>query len=682
MGIRQYKKDHLKELAPALTGVVAEIPHPESDNPLTFWTSHEHPTLVDLTLFATGDYARQDGDTPAARGRTFSGRPQLIAELAPALRALMQFAAPRTAAQYVQSLREWWRLFDAVERDAAKVATSVSVVQGVADIGELHRQRAHDDNMDRGAFGVVLAAVNIVRKTKGMRRLTWKRPDPKRRARHLPPEWQVREVRLELKHRWFAALDRWEVADELLAGRQPQTEEEQRLLTNYRAFGEAVARSGHPRPKAESVRSGMPKTNFHRSGFSIPDMLRGRYPDADDVRCAFHLCLAATGWNPAVLLSLDANSNAIETHPKDPARYVLRGYKARSKSEQQTEGLYKSQGSSGVILLTLMQRTAPLRAQLREDLAKQEAIYQALLNEGASKAKLDAQRKVVAKLRIGVSSWWLYVTSKNDRILWLDPHATTYSIGSEKKDGLSFLDGLVTCMNRRRPADSQLARLKPGDFRDAFAAYAYRISGGMVLYVMKALGHKSLKSTQVYLDNTLLNEQSVKLYQTFSNTLWAEIKVHKRLDPTVIAKCSRDGEASDVERQRLAMYRSLRRSRIGVGCKDPAHPPSHIAPNFRADGKALCHVHRCTLCLEHAVIFPDSLPGLCKRLAELRFIRGRMSAVAFIESSFGEEMENTELALAAFAPGTVADQVREWEERINDGLHRVVELDGSQELAA
>jgi hypothetical protein len=199
---------------------------------------------------------------------------------------------------------------------------------------------------------------------------------------------------------------------------------------------------------------------------------------------------------------------------------------------------------------------------------------------------------------------------------------------------------------------------------------------------MKALGHKSLRSTQVYLDNTLLNEQSVKLYQAFSNAMWTEIKVHKRLDPTVIAKFSRDGEASDEQCQRLAMYRSLRRSRIGVGCKDPAHPPSHIAPNFRADGKALCHVQRCTLCLEHAVIFPDSLPGLCKRLAELRFIKGRMSAVAFIESSFGEETENTELALAAFDPDAVADQLREWEGCINDGLHRVVELDGLQELPA
>jgi integrase len=682
LGIRRYKKDHLKELAPALAEVVVEAPHPEADNPLQFWTSHEHPTLVDLTVFASGDYAGARSDTPGSRRRAFGGRPALIAELAPALRALLEYAAPRTAAQYVQSLRDWWRLFDTVERDASKVASNVPMVQSVGDIGELHRQCAVNDNMDRNAFGNILAVINTVRKTKGMRRLAWRRPDPKRRVRHLPPEWQVREIRLALKHKWFAALDRWQAADELLNGRPPKNEEEQRLLTNYQAFDEAVGRSGHPRPEFEDIRNGMSKTTFHRSGFSIPDMLRGRYPDADDIRHAFHLCLATTGWNPSVLLSLDANANVIETHPKDASRYILRGYKARSRSEQQTEGLYKSQGSAGAILLTLLKRTASLRFRLREDLVKQEAAYQELLREKTSKVKLDAQRKVVAKLRIGVSSYWLYVTSASDRIHWLDPNEASYSRGSDRADGLSFLDGVVAQINRRRPADRQVAFLKPGDFRDAFAAYAYRTSGGMILYVMKALGHRSLRSTQVYLDNTLLNDQSLKLYQTFSNTLWTEIKVHKRLDPTLIAKCSRDGEASDEQRQRLGMYRNLRRSRIGVGCKDPAHPPSHIAPNFRADGKAMCHVHRCMLCLEHAVIFPDSLPGLTKRLAELRAIRGRMSAVAFIESSFGEELENTELALAAFDAGTIAGLTREWEGRINDGLHRVVELDGVQEFAA
>ena len=683
MGIRRYKKDHLRELAPALAEVLAEAPNPPPEDPLVFWTRHEHPTLVNLTIFATGDDGSAHGTRKSAtRKGAFNGRPALIAELAPALSALTEYAAPRTAAQYVQGVRDWWRLFDTVERASEMAGAAQSMVRRVDDISELHRQRAFDDNMDRGAFGSVLAAINIVRKSKGMRQLLWQRPDEKRRVRHLPPEWQVREVRLAVKHGWFATLDRWQSADELLAGRAPTDEAEQRLLKNYQAFDSALARVDHPRPPAVEIANGMPPSTFATRGFSVADMLRGRYPDAQDIRYAFHLCLASTGWNPAVFLSIDANSPYIETHPKDPTRYMLRGYKARSKSEQQTEGLYKSQGAAGVILQTLVLRTAPLRARLRKDLEEQEVVYQRMLLDREPAEKLGDQRQAIAKLRVGVSSLWLYVTPSSDEIVWLSPHDASYSRGlTEASDRASFLDGVVARINERQPEDRQIAPLKAGDFRDAFAAYAYRISGGMILYVMKALGHKSLRSTVGYLDNTLLNDQSRQLYQTFSNALWTEIKVHKRLDSTTIAKCSRDGGASDEQRERLATYRSMRRSRIGVGCKNPTHPPAHIAPTFRADGKAMCHVQRCTLCLENAVIFPDSFPGLTMRLAELRTINGRMSAVAFLESSFGEEMENTELALRAFDEGSVTEQIRYWEGRIQDGSHRIVDLDGSQGFA-
>jgi len=677
LGVRQYKKDHLKALAPSLAVVPtggAEL-RSEPEDPLRFWTRHEYPTYVDLTRFAEGTAAVASEGAAQARVRPFTGRPNLIAELAPALRVMLEYAAPRTVGQHLQALRDWWRLFDTVER--AAVAKDGATVQSVADVGELHRQRAFDDNMDRGSFGAGIAVINIVRKTKGLRKLAWKPPARETGVRHLPPEWQIRLVRSALRHGWFAALDRWETADELLAGRPPQSEEEHRLLKNYERLRSAIERTGLPRPSGEDIRDGMPKTSFARQGFSIDDMLRGRYPDAVDIRYAFHLCLATTGWNPAVLLSLKADSAFLVPHPKDPTRYLLRGYKARGKSEQQTEGLYKSQGSAGVILQTLLRRSEPLRAQLRRELVEQEAALQTLLNEGAPAAELDRLRKRVAHLRDGVSSLWLYVVAKKTApIAWLDPHSTTYTRASERESRKTFLDIVVAAINRTQPADRQVASLVPSDFRDAFAAYAYQLSGGMVLYVMKALGHKNLRSTVTYLDNTLINSKSSQLYRTFSEALWTEIKVHKRLDPTLVAKISRDGAVSDEQRQRLEDYRGLRRSRIGVGCKDPLHPPAHIIPGFKADGKAMCHVHRCMLCVEHAVIFPDSLHGLAKRLAELRAIRSRMSTVAFLESSFGEELENTELALRAFDTTQVAEEVRDWEARIRNGLHRVVDHDG------
>ncbi|MBW0169689.1 MAG: hypothetical protein KXJ61_05615 [Hydrogenophaga sp.] len=578
----------------------------------------------------------------------------------------------------MQALREWWRLFDVVEGDLADHGVPSQKVRSVKDIGELHRQRAFDDNMRRGPFGAVLAAINIARKAQGLRQLLWSRPAFRPRARHLPPESQVREVRIALKHGWFATLDRWQTADELLAGREPTDAEELRLLRNYRMLEAAQLHAGQPRPRKDEVLNGRNASSFYADGFSLSDMFRGRYPDAEDIRYAFYLCLASTGWNPSVLLTIDANSGFIETHPKDPTRYLLRGYKARSRSEQYSEGLYKSQGSAGVVIQTLISRTEPLRVQLRKELNRQEFEYQRMLRDGEPAEQLDAQRKVVTKLQIGVSSPWLYVATSTDEIVWLDPNLSVYAKGVNGGEGTSFLDGLIGRLNADRSRDQQIAPMTAGDFRDAFAAYAYRISGGMVLYVMKALGHKSPQSTQIYLNKTQLNDQSVELFRTFSNALWSEIKVHKRLDPTIVAKCSRDGEANAVERARLDSYRTLSRSRIGVGCKDPTRPPAHIAPNFRVDGRAMCHVQRCMLCLEHAVIFPDSLPGLTKRLAELRAIQRRMSVIAFLESSFGQEMENTELALSGFNDDAVAASVRDWESRIYDGTHFVIDLDGLQ----
>lgn len=674
LGIRKYKKDHLKELAPTLVAIPAAVEQSNSEDPLRFWTKHSHPILVELSVFALGD---QKTIKRSGRFRGgFSGRPQLIAELAPVLKPLMEYLAPRSCKHYLQALRDWWHLLDGVEEVLRQTGTNFERVLSVSQITELHRQRAYDQNMDRCAFGNILTAINIVRKHRGLRQLHWQRPEEGTSIRHLPPEWQTRKLRIALKHGWFRTLRRWERADELIEDSAPSDSEEERLQRNYILFQKAIVLTGHPRPPASSLCGDMTSQIFSKRGYSVAEMLKGRYPDAEDIRYAFHLCLANTGWNAAVFLSLNANEPFIEPHPKDPTRYLLRGYKARARSEQMTEGMYKSKGSAGVILQTLMHRTEPLRAYLRKELSIESARLEQMMAEEESREVLDEQRKRVVKLSEGVSSVWLYVTSKNEEILWLDQHCGSYIRGLHDRDKSNFLDWVIGRINSQQPEDRQLSPIKASDFRDAFAAYAYRISGGMVLYVMKVLGHKSLQSTQRYLDNTLLNEQSVELYQTFSNSLWSEIKLHGRLDPTIIAHYSRHGITTPEHRERLNEYRDLSRSRIGVGCKDPAHPPKRIAPNFRPDGKAKCHVHRCMLCLEHAVVFPDSGPGLCKRLAELRFIQSRMSIIAFEESSFGEEMTNIEVALQIFDPAERDKNISEWEGRIQDGRHFVIDLDG------
>jgi hypothetical protein len=382
-----------------------------------------------------------------------------------------------------------------------------------------------------------------------------------------------------------------------------------------------------------------------------------------------------------VLLDLNVDDEFLEPHPKDPTRYLLRGEKNRGHSEHVTEGLFKSQGSAGVILQSLMARTQPLREQLRNDLARLKEQYKKMTDTGSDAAQLAERWKEIVTLEQGVRSPWLYLTPGRTTVQWLGSNED-YSRGRTRDVRGGFLAEFITSLNEKQSPDRQLSVISASDFRDAFAEYAYRVSGGMVLYVMKVLRHKHVRTTQGYLDNTLVNAQSERLYRTFSESFWDEIKIHGRIDPTILAQRSQNGRVTEEERRRLADYRALRRSRIGVGCKNPTNPPKHIAPDFEVDGQSMCPVQRCTLCLENAVIFSDSLPGLAKRMAELRYIKANVSAVAFLESSFGEETENTEFALKHFDQQEVRTLVGEWERRISTGEHRVIELDGIQRAAA
>jgi len=642
-------------------------------NPLRFQTRNgTATTIVDLTVFATGEATR-----PRAFGAwngPMKGRPELIAELAPVIKAILEFAAPYTVKGYLTTLRNWWRLFDTVEASAGSAAIAVS---SVAQLAPIHRQRAFDDGMPGQSFTDFVRLANWVRQSQGLARLLWDAPSRPQAKRELPPEWSVNAIRAELRRRWSTAVWRWEAADRLLAGAVPGTDEEARLCRNYKLFQEGMATSQTPRPTLAELRGTDDEQTFYQRGYNIGLMNRGFYPDSHDIRAAFHLCLAATGWNPAVLLALDAGTSFIEPHPKDTARYIMRGFKARGGTEQLTEGLYKSERSPGSVILELVKRTAPLRQYLLRELQKRRAIHKALVSRRASDADIAGSLQTIAKLEQGVRSVWLYAPSRtfgDIRVEWLTQHNACVGIIDNKR---SYLDELVSALNQNRPKRKQVARLKATDFRDAFAAYAYRVSGGMVLYVMKVLGHRRLATTSAYLDNNVLAGESRRLYRSFGNALWGEIQSTGTVDPTVLAKTSRDGKTTNSQRRRLNQYRALRLSRLGVGCKDPTNPPKSIAPSFVADGKKQCPVHRCTLCVENAVILPESLEGLCMRKAELRFLATHMAIPGFVESSFGAELQNTEIALSQFDAREVEARIGEWERRIATGEHRVVEFDGA-----
>lgn len=672
MGIRTYQKDHTQDLAQSPV-IVPELKLPtgESRELLRFWTSHPTaPVLVDLTEFSLGR------DEPAGKrwAGPFSGRPKLIQELAPGIHVCTELMGQFSVQNIIAAIRAWWRLFDSVEA-AASLSGTVRRVESVADITAVHHLAAFNRRMTRLHFTNFIRVVNLVRKTRKLPQLYWDSPAEKGTKRHLPPKWAIDEIRVALKREWVKASARWEHAERLLAGDLPVTAENAFLLKNLLRFSETAERTGKALPDNDEIRAGVCHKTFQAKGFNLLEMSPAFFPDSQSIRAAFHLCLANTGWNAAVLLGLDADKTFIEPHPKDPNRYILCGFKNRGKSEVFSDGLYAAKTSPGVILQSLVERTAPLRKQLKARVEELRAKYAQLQGEMAASKVLDALKQEIIDTEYGSHSPWVFVHPWHGHICWLTDRNYA-NVGGKSV----FLEELIAAINKRLPQDKQISVISASDFRDAYAAYAYEKSGGMVLFVMRVLGQKKPNTTQRYLDNTLLNQQGTQLYHTFSNALWSEIRATGRVDPSILAKISRDGSVSSEERKRLDDYRALKRSRLGVGCKNPTKPPKHIAPTFRPDGKSCCPVQRCLICLEHAVIFPDSLDGLCKRLAELRHLQLTIPIVAFVESRFGEELENTELALNSFDPEKVEVHVDAWAEKINRGEHRVITLDGRQRV--
>lgn len=468
MTIRTNKnaKDRLREIPVVLQQVPAP-PVQANGRSLRFRTQHPtKPTDVDLTVFATGQVKARG--TGRLRNGPFTGRPELIEQLAPALEDRLSPLAAKSVFQHLQALRTWWRLLDSLEREAPNAPSVTSVAQ----LGELHRQRAMDDGMSRLPFGNFLLHVNNTRLALGLKELVWQRPAERYGGgRTLPPEWQSSMLRRELKHGWFAIVDRWELADTLLVTRQPvvdgrfadTVDRQDALLKGYLRLQRAIESTGHPRPVVahlqEPGKKG--KQEFYADGVLLMDVLRGRYPDGGDIRVAFHLCLATTGWNPAVLLALDANQPFIEPHPRSPLRYVLRGIKDRAGGEEQvSEGLFKSQGSAGFILQTLLQRTAPLRVELK----RMRAL---LLEELAESPELTESehkklRSKIDELTEGIRSPWLFVSHVGEGIHWLSD--ANFAGSTQKKT--SFLSDVIDGINARQPPDRQLEYITSTDFRD------------------------------------------------------------------------------------------------------------------------------------------------------------------------------------------------------------------------
>jgi len=686
MTLRKISKDHLPRQGADPEPIYSPDLLRRTDSPLRFWTQHARKAcLVDLSDLELGqDKPKKPGLEDRWLGG-YSGRPTLIHELLPAIKEKLMFATEKTCRGRVADLKMWWRLFDEMEALSPQSGIAVTPVRSVKDLTHLHQQLAVQ-RFSPGIFSSFRSVADMTRRAQGMRPLPWIGPEFLQSSREIPTQAQSRDLFTQIKRFWFGAIDRWAMVDDMLAKkRAPVNEEQVDWLRNAEYLLPFLEMDAFPTASAIrkfwSRETGKAEKTLSRHGLSTDTMFATLFPTAFEIRMGFHLALIGGGWNVQTLLDLRVKASAptsesmpfLRDHPQDSNRYIMTGFKERGSSDHFLHGDWKADRSPGKIVRTIVERTWPLRQELVRLLRIAKIKLNQLLVTNADLVSLTEARLTVMELQRKSESVWLYRTRNGI-------HALDDKNYDKYERNTPVLRIVVTSVNENRAArENLIPAVNASDFRSIFAEYAYRISGGSVLAVQKALGHRSPSMTAKYLESNIIKEQHARIFVTYTNEMWAMVVSSGRLDHTALRQVVETGGITSDQKMRLAEYRKLKKSRLGIGCKDPRQPPSRLDPQFVVNGQSLCTVHRCTLCTENAVIAPEALRGLAMRLAELQHLQSRIPAEHFHrggEVSLHTELRNTEAALFGFESDLVKATFDAWTLSIEKGLHRVPEFNG------
>jgi hypothetical protein len=234
---------------------------------------------------------------------------------------------------------------------------------------------------------------------------------------------------------------------------------------------------------------------------------------------------------------------------------------------------------------------------------------------------------------------------------------------------MSYLDLVRYRLNARRGTEDQIPNVTPSDFRDIYARWVYVQSNGNILAVMLALGHQSPEATVRYVSSKIYKLEHDEQIRRFMTHLFDGLG-RGEIDLTKLAQLVRHGEIAPEMETRLTEYRTLMRSRIGVGCADPTRPPEHVAPGHVAG--RLCGTQRCLKQCEHARFLPEALNGIAMRVEELMVLSDYLPRESWLRGDFQQELEMGEELLELLFPSTaVADARASWSKRILAGEHLI-----------
>lgn len=272
------------------------------------------------------------------------------------------------------------------------------------------------------------------------------------------------------------------------------------------------------------------------------------------------------------------------------------------------------------VLEAQIQSTLALRRQIQSQI---DEVKDALKNDPAN-FKL---RRKVELLQEKIKTPLLYLGNKG----WhagqaLNPRGWTITT----PDNTTLNTVLRSVIERYeiRDANGKLLSITVSDLRDAWIGYAYQKSGYSWLIGKLAAGHANASTLRAYLRQRQWRARGEQQVLKLQDALWKEVRGRRMIEPSILRMMVERGDITDEQRVRLEAYKE--RTRMGMGCRDPEHPPVSVAPGH-VQGM-VCRVQRCVLC-PHGLLFADSLDGLTRRKAELLYIRETTPISLWLQST-------------------------------------------------
>lgn len=651
----------------------AEItPRPPS---LVFWVTPGcgTPYEIDLTEFLLGG-RRETVRIQNRRGWAgdFSGRPNLATEFARYIH--LEKPIHVTARHHCHGLRQFFRFLDDID-PRRQIQSSCDVTDGHGGLLLTWIERPGRQHADRTLYTNIKSLVAALRSYAGLTPLFWpaRGPDLPKVARDVD-EPGVRRLfeAFKVEARQIKAMfcEGSRLAE---SGNDPRGEFgnpgsaawEQR--ENHAWLVSHLTQS-HLLTKREFIDSGAsglnksnnPKLQKHmgpeylaplmtvRGQQGFVGKLRWFHPSNHDTAVFLWLFLIGTGWNLATALALDVTEDAtwVDPHPQKPGTMVLHSFKNRADRHQFAISTATAEWYPYQIVRFMVERTGALRRTLELRAAE-------LRTEVAHSPSPTLQAEIV-ELEAGMRSPWLYhVVNEVGRVGHFQPedagHLNEILRAVVERHGLAQeYPGLLECTT--------------SDMRDAWIGHAYDQSGYNVLIARLAAQHSNLRTLRHYLNRRRYRSHSEQQVRKLQDAAYAEIQARRPLDPTRLRILLQQGHITEEQGLRLADYRA--RTRLGMGCLDPYHPPAAIDPAHPEGG--LCRVQRCLGC-RHGVVFDDSLEPLARAYAGLIFIKRKIGFAAWTGSSLEEEENALYQALSGFNQDRVKSAVDTWLERFRRG---------------